>query len=140
MQLFTQHRFEHLRCLELIAQDGGGCYFCPQTDACLLPLVKPADMVVSGRLERQAARAAKRDTRGRAEEYHGYSVTADGAEECDGEAAAAECDIPAESAASFAALECLALPYWHYNNRWNVDAGKVSDWIEEQLTRSYEYE
>ena len=40
--LLTEHRFEHLRCLELIGQDNSGDCICLHTDADLLPLVKPA--------------------------------------------------------------------------------------------------
>ena len=48
-ELFTQHRYVHLRCLQLIAQYGSGCYVCPQTEASLRPLVKPAVFLVPGR-------------------------------------------------------------------------------------------
>ena len=47
--------------------------------------------------------------------------------------------IPEGNAASFPALECLALPYGSYHHT-NVDCGDVSTWIVAQLRRSYEYE
>ena len=74
VQLFTQHRFEHLRCLELIKQYGCGSYHCPQTDAALLPLVKSADVVVPGRAERQAVRAARRARDREEAEYDGEAA------------------------------------------------------------------
>ena len=101
-QLFSQqHRFEHRRCLELVAQQDGRYYHCPQTDAALLPLVKPADVVVPGRAERQAVRAARRPR--------------DGEDSESGEDSAEEQHISADSACNFPALECLALPFAHYN-------------------------
>ena len=49
VQLISQHRFPHLRCLELqVLEDGYRFYVCPQTDATLLLFVKPADVVVPG--------------------------------------------------------------------------------------------
>jgi len=129
VQLFTQHRFDRLRCLELVAQYGCGDYICPQTDAALLPLVKPADMVVAGREERQAARAVKRRER-----HANVGTDRDCVEE------AGCCDIPADNAANFPALECLALPYLTYNRSACENTGRVSAWIKQQLRRSYEYE
>jgi len=123
VQLFTQHRFDHLRCLELIAWYDCGFTRSPQTDVALLPLVKP-DIVVAGREGRQAARAANRQ-RNDAEadmpkdEVEGHYV-------------------PADNAANFPALECLALPYLKYNSQ--DDTGRVSAWMKQQLRRSYEYE
>ena len=98
--LFTQHRFVHLRCLELIAMYSCGFCHCPQTDAALLPLVKPVDSVVFGREERQAARSASQrrsDQEGDIEVELVLPV------------------IPKGNAANFPALECLALPYRSYN-------------------------
>ena len=135
--LLSDHHFEHLRCLELIAQDGYAGYLCPQTDAVLLPLVKPLDVVVEGREERQAARDWRRGSR----EYgcwldeHGNE-----AEEVD-----SAVPIPAGNAANFPSLECLALPYRYYSPKYyqskgRMRRGEVSWWMQEQLWRSYEYE
>ena len=124
--LLTQHRFEHLRCLELIEQYISGTHFCPQSDAALLPLVKPAHLIVPGRVERQAARAAKRqDVRKERD---------DSDDEVEDE------DIPADNATNFPALECLALPYFSYNYGNMPVTGRVSAWMKRQLRRSYEYE
>ena len=123
--LLTQHRFEHLRCLELIEQDKLGNYLCPQSDTALLPLVKPAHMVVVGRVERQATRAVQRPETNVEGDLH-----ADGAEVH---------DIPADNAANFPALECLALPYWRYKSDL-ARTGRVSAWMMRQLRRSYEHE
>ena len=127
VQLFTQHRFVHLRCLELIAQEGSGDPLCPQTDAALLPLVKPVHFVVPGRAERQAARAAERPRLEFAHEevsYGGHPLA-----------------ISDNSALSFPALECLALPYVEYNRDEDIEhSGRVSDWMRAQLRRSYEFE
>ena len=126
LQLFTEHRFEHLRCLELIEQYGSGYYYCLQTDAALLPLVKAADVVVAEREERQAARAAKRpNTRASNEvsKKQKRKVTV----------------IPAGNAANFPVLECLALPYQFYG-RTGWDCGRVTAWMRAQLRRSYEFE
>ena len=161
VQLFTQHRFVHLRCLDLFsiytrdwkAIPTGDVLHCPQTDAALLPLVKPADIVVEGREQRQAARAVKR----RAPKppapsqlpFNNFTpgfkpgqimaVTATSLPEKnyadDGEEAH---HIPADGAVNFPALECLALPHSFYNR--GDDSGKVSTWMRRQLRRSYEYE
>ena len=120
-QLFTRHLFVHLRCLELIAQYGGGYFFCPQTDSALLSLVKPTHFLVPGRAERQAARHAKRVSNPE-RAYPRDSVP----------------DIPEDNAANFPALECLALPYARYN--CGDFAGQVSGWMMAQLRRSYEFE
>ena len=126
-QLFTQHRFTDLRCLELLVQydwDDPLMPWCPQTDVALLPLVKPSDVMVAGREARQAARAAKRK---RAD--IGTNRAGDGSWGR---------DIPAGNADSFPALECLALPYRQYNRGNN--SGAVSAWMMRELRRSYEYE
>ena len=121
--LLTQHRFENLRCLELIEQDSAADYLCPQSNAALLPLVQPAHMIVAGREERQAARAAKRQ--GIAVERG--SLSGNGAESE---------DFPANNAANFPALECLALPYWRYNIV-SERTGQLSVWMRQQLRRIY---
>ena len=121
-QLFTQHRFVHLRCLELIAQYDGEGACCPQTDSALLALVKPADTCVRGRELRQAARAAKRNA----------------VEELDRFVEGEQLSIPANNAANFPVLECLALPYHCYND--GDCSVKPSAWMRRQLRRSYEYE
>jgi len=95
-----------------------------------LPLVKPAEFVVLGRDERQAARATKQG--------YGYEqrvMFEDGK----------GCDIPAGNAANFPALECLALPYYLYDFFRKEDIEddnirQVSAWIVQQLRRSYEFE
>jgi len=128
VQLFTQHRFDHLRCFELIAQCSCDDYYiCPQTDAALLPLVKPAHMLVAGREQRQVTRAAKRRL---AEDSNEESDSSEHREKA--------YDIPADNKVNFPALECLALPYRHYND--GEYGGQVSAWMEQHLRRSYEYE
>ena len=124
MQLLTRHRCPHLRCLELSVMFEYEECFCPQTDAALLPLVQPADVVVAGRAQRQAARAAKRD-----------KLQTD-------ESGERRQHISANNAANFPALECLALPYASYNSGENAknEPGVVSGWTIQQLRRSYEYE
>ena len=122
VQLFSL-RLEHLRCLELIEQYGSGYHQCPQTNSALLPFVKPAGFLVPGRAERQAARAANRG---------------EGRRELDPDNDEGEDSvIPHDNAANFPALECLALPYTHYNYR---DCGVVGAWTKAQLRRSYEFE
>ena len=124
-ELFVQHRFPHLRCLELapiVELEGGAS---PQTDAALLPLVQPADVVVAGRQQRQAARAAKRPS--------GVN------DECRAEDHGATQDISADSAANFPALECLALPYLYYQGFGDARS-RVSEWMKKELRRSYEFE
>ena len=113
------HNFEQLRCLELEES-----FACSQTDELLMPLVKPLDVVVAGRQQRQVVRAAKR---GPVEEH----------EWSDG---SSEKIIPAGNAANFPSLECLALPYRYYNSNRGDDCGWVSAWMMAQLRRSYEYE
>ena len=119
----THHRSVHLRCLELIEQrDVNDHICCEHTDAVLLPLVKPADIVVAGREQRQTARAAKRPDFGEEMNHDADEVL----------------HIPTDNAANFPALECLALPYRYYNTGENT--GYVSAWMKQQLRRSYEYE
>ena len=128
VSLFTRHRLDHPRCLELKEHFGGCHYICPQTDVALLSLVKPADKVVAGREQRQAARAAKRRT------ADDVAVS-----EVDGAGSGAQThDIPAGNATNFPALECLDLPYCYYN--LEDEPGTVSAWMRRQLRRSYEYE
>ena len=122
------HHFQHLRCLELIQQYGCGCYFCPQTDELLMPLVKPLDVVEAGREQRQAARAVKR----------GDASDADEVDDDREETAQADVDIAAGNAANFPSLECLDLPYDYYNH--GDATGEMSAWMMRQLRRSYEYE
>ena len=126
VQPLSQHCFPQLRCLELHVHDDDRVndyiYVCPQTDAALLPLVKPADVVVPGRTERQAARAKKRPPIGELDHSTEEEVP----------------PIPADSAANFPVLECLALPYQRYNK--GESTGRVSAWMKRQLRRSYEYE
>jgi len=130
VQLFTRHHFVYLRCLELIEQDVWFPEDCPQNDAALLPLVKPAGIVVAGREGRQAARAVKRRDK---------QVD----EEVDDDGDGTPLDIPADYGANFPALECLALPYCFYSvgtEEGDGDIGYVSAWMKQQLRRSYEYE
>ena len=89
-------------------------------------------MLVEGRAQRQAARAVKRR-----EAQDGWNEEADGEEAEDADAILA--DIPVDNAANFPSLECLALPYEHYN-RGGDECGEVSVWMMAQLRRSYEYE
>ena len=125
--LFSQHRFEHLRCLELIKQICLRNYLFPQTDASLLPLIRPATVIVPGRLERQTARAARR--------------ARDGEEVQSGEESAEEQHIPADSACNFPALECVALVYEQYGPIVSHLGRRTSGgWMVRQLRRSYEYE
>ena len=129
VQLFTQHRFEHLRCLELFRQSSVRSYLFPQTNAALLSLVKPTDVVVPGRADRQAARAARRV---RDEEEAESSMEG-----------AVEQHIPTGSSHNFPALECLVLAHRQYGP--NVSyigrrADLAGEWIRRQLRRSYEYE
>ena len=175
LPLLTQHRFAHLRCLELIEQSDSNCggtwYVCPQSDSSLMPLIKHADCIVPGREERQAKRLAMRmagrpqppdheldgeeDDRETAEKDTGEGDHSE-AEEEEAEPASpdetaiavghdaeedalkvVDCSnmaslIPEGNAANFPALECLALPYGHYD--------QVSAWTQAQLRRSYEYE
>ena len=84
------HHFPHLRCLELIAQRGWGNIFCPQSDELLTPLVKPLDVLVDGREERQAARAGIRQS---------FAET-----EWNNEDADSEPIIPLDNAANFPSL------------------------------------
>ena len=128
VQLLTQHRFEHLRCLELLTIHGNYSYIGPQTDFSLLPFVKPADFTVADRGQRQAVRAHKR----RSEEPHSEEVNYDGDD-------VVGYDIPPDNAANFPVLECLALPYAYYNKD-QIISGQVSGWMKQQLRRSYEYE
>ena len=124
LQLLTEHHFAHLRCLELVEQYGRGYYVCPQTDAALLPLVKPTDVIALDRRERQIARASRR--------HKGHKEV--GFSRVGGEAPV----IPNGNAGNFPALECLALPYSAYH--CGAGAGHVSEWMVAQLRRSYEYE
>ena len=117
-QLFTRHRLVHLRCLELLWTGVA----TPQTIASLLPLVKPADVVVAGREQRQAARATKRQGDGYETRYDSGSLVA--------------LDVPAADAANFPVLECLTL---HHSFYYGLKDPSVS-WIRRQLRRSYEYE
>ena len=140
VQLFAQHHFPHLRCLELqVLIDGyAKFYVCPQTDAALLPLVKPASMVVSGRAERQAARAKKHEPirevgHPSGEGRHAVTGYVSRSRE------SMEAVIPANNAANFPALECLALPYRKFHAAGEGRRG-VSVWMKQQLRRSYEYE
>ena len=138
--LLSNHHFAHLRCFELFADDGYTWRECPQHDRMLMPLVKPLDVVVEGREERQAAR----DWRHGSREYgcwldeHGNEV----AEEFD----SVEQDIDDDNAANFPSLECLALPYeyWspsHFQSTGRITSrAEVSLWMQQQLWRSYEYE
>ena len=97
VQLFAQHDFVHLRCLELVEQFTGSAFYCPQSDEALLPLVKPADMAMAGRKHRQAMRAASRPLDPRAgPELSGRKDK--------------KRTIPAHNVANLPALECLALP------------------------------
>ena len=119
--LLSQHHFPHLRCFELhLGNDG---YNCPQTDATLLPFVKPANVVVSGRAERQAARGWRPATETAHRRGLGVEVAM---------------PIPSNNAAHFPALECLALPY--LDSYAGEGTGRVSAWMKQQLRRSYEYE
>ena len=132
-ELLSKHRFEHLRCLALLEQWSRG-FRCPQTDALLMPLVKPLDVVVAGREQRQAARLARRRAAGKAEEYK---------REVEGEKEAERADpvIPADNASNFPSLECLDLPYGRYILcRGSPHCGDVGAWMMAQLRRSYEYE
>ena len=136
--VFT-HRFEHLRCLELIQQhtqyDTDGCWRCPQTDDQLMPLVKPLDVMIDGRQQRQARRAA---VRGR-DVYCYLPTGCDEDHEDEKEALRIIPVISADNAANFPSLECLALPYGYYGLSGNR-SGEVSVWTKRQLRRSYEYE
>ena len=114
--------FPNLRCLELLVQVGDHLWARPHTDATFLPFVKPAHVVVSGRAERQAVRASKRPLTGEMDYSREGKVP----------------PIPADNAANFPALECLALPYTRYNRGKSM--GRVSVWMKQQLRRSYEYE
>ena len=119
------HHFQHLRCLELIGQFGDYGTSCPQTDAILIPLVKPLAVLVDRRQQRQAVRAGKRqlvDERGEGEDAQEDIAI-----------------IPVNNAANFPSLECLAMPYREYGRSF-YQAGKVSAWMKRQLRRSYEYE
>ena len=128
-KLLVTHPFEHLRCLELIAQLRMADVCCPQNDAQLMPFVKPLVVMVDGRERRQANRIAKRPTR---EEE---------AELDDEPAGDSEPIIPVNNAANFPSLECLALPYIYYNFGFGGEhCGQVSKWMKQQLQRSYEYE
>ena len=130
------HHFQHLRCLELVAQVHSGCvahrvwYTCPQTDKLLMPLVKPVHIVVDGREQRQAARAAKRAVVWTDVVNKVVDVTAP--------ARKTKGCIPFNNAANFPSLECLALPYKRYNR--GSETGEVSAWMMRHLRRSYEYE
>ena len=143
------HRFEHFRCLRLIKQFAYNAV-CPQTDAMLLPLVKPLDVLVDGRQQGQAARAAKRPVRSfRRQAAYQYSDADEDAEysgeeereeavEAEDETEGTISAIPVNNAANFPALERLALPYNECN--YGEDCGEVSGWMKRQLQRSYEYE
>ena len=121
--VLSEHRFQHLRCLQLVPQCGNR-NFCPESDELLLPLVKPLDVMVAGREQRQAARAARRAARN----------------EVEGEQAETAISIiPMGNAANFPSLECLDLPYSEYNSGW-YNNRRVSAWMKAQLRRSYEYE
>ena len=93
-------------------------------------------MVVDGRQQRQAARAAKRaadDARG-----DGSYDDSDGGE-------VVEEDVSDDNAANFPSLECLALPYHRHVSPFEFDwsgdnTGRVSGLMMAELRRSYEYE
>ena len=128
--LFTQHRFVHLRCLELVSQFDVWHHICPQTDVALLPLVKPADFFVPGRAERQAARAVEElNNRERRQRRDGDQQVEE------------PLVIPEGREDNFPSLECLALPYSVYDSEAPGGlSGTVSEWMKRQLRRSYEFE
>ena len=122
VQLLSQHLFPHLRCLELhLLDDGYFTYSDQQTDAFFLPFVKPVDLFVPGRAERQIARVGE----------HIRTPEVDRREE------GAE-TVPVNNAANFPVLECLALVYRFY--RSDERGRGLSAWMVRQLRRSYEYE
>ena len=126
---------EHLRCLELIAQSCCAGTFCPQTDAMLLPLIKPLDVMVAGREQRQTARAVKWACAARLRGVRDNAVEdgeEEGKREDDDEAFPA---IPVGNAANWPSLECLALPYKHYSSDFykrGEFGGDVSEWTKAQ--------
>ena len=135
-QLLSQHRFDHLRCLELIAPYDCGPFFCPHTDAALFPLVKPADFIVPGRERRQDVRMLREQG---ADEEHHFSEEPHYSEEEEGEEEEGKRVIPPDNAANFPALECLDMFYLQYIDP-SGDMGEVSEWMKRQLRRSYEFE
>ena len=148
-QLFSHH-FVHLRCLEL---SGGHAYGevhhdVPQTDAALMPLVKPAGVIVLGREETQMARAARRLDQ--VEEIC-PATTINGSEEEEDRYIIAK-----GNGANFHSLECFSFPHYcnceqHELNHNGSEEGmdeinledgtvQVSSWMWQQLRRSFEYD
>ena len=119
LQLFSQHHFAHLRCLELIkALSSSQSLSC---DA-FLPFVKPAHVLVAGREQRQAARASVKLS---------IAHTADPADVC---------VISVGNAANFPVLECICPPPYNLYHVLRAAPSVESGWLRQQLRRSYEYE
>ena len=107
-----------------------------------MPLVKLSDVVIDGRLKRQAARAAKRGDCGYSDDDGKDDASDSNHDACEAEdVSVVALIIPLQNAANFPSIECFALPYDRYNVvAESLDMGDVSSWMMQQLRRSCEFE